>query len=68
MTGITPSDMVVAKEMLAMVQNSTDLITSGISQTGGKAFEIMVQDTIVDGIADIVSLLLVIALMYYCYK
>ena len=68
MTEITPSDMVVAKEILSTLQNGTNSLVSGISQTGGKAFEIMVQGTIAEGVANIVSLLLVIVLMYFSVK
>ena len=68
MSDITPNDIMLAKEILASVQNGTNSLVSGISQTGGKAFDIMIQGTIAEGVANIVSLLLVMALMYFSVK
>lgn len=60
--------MVIAKSVLASLQNSTEQLVSSAQVAGSYAYEVMIKGTIATGISSLVCLGIAIAFVYWSCK
>ena len=59
------NELVIAKSILASLQNSTDQIVSSTQVAGSYAYEVMIKGTIASGISSLVCLVVAVAFIWW---